>query len=163
MSSLLCAWVTGVAIASGRQSFDAVSYAGEFGFAVKPPLGARVMPPLDLMGILPELLGSGKLGTPCARMHFANASALGFLLGLAVLAGVVERVLLLVAVLEVSACVTPPDELLLMAATLLPFGELPPHPAISAATIAALNNTPIRGARRCRGPRVDAGGLLARR
>ena len=97
-------------------------------------------------------------------MHFANASALDVLLGLAVLFGVVDGLLLACVVVEVVVCVTlRTDELLLMAATLLPSGELPPHPAIIAATIAALNNTPMRGARRCRSPRVDPGGLLARR
>ncbi len=139
---LACVWLTGLASASDLQSFEAVRYAGEFGFAVKPPLGAGWV--VGVGGIWSGGLGSGKFGTPCARMHFANASMLGCVGGLALLLGLLEDGVLLFAVLDRAVAVDAAAGALVR---VLPPKELPLHPASSAAAATAASSTSARAAR----------------
>jgi hypothetical protein len=73
-------------------------------------------------------------------MHFANASALGLLLGFVARFDATEESVLRFAAVDVTL---PLGEVLLIAATPAPFGELLPQPATSAAAIAEPSNRPI--------------------
>ena len=124
------------------QSFEAVSYAGELGFAVKPPLDAGASSGWPELCRAGSAVGSGKFGTPCARMHFANASGLGLGVDLVVLCAVV--VVLVCAMLppvELVCAMLLPDAMLLVCANLA-LEELPLQAAISAAAITAASSAP---------------------
>lgn len=122
-------------------------YAGEFGFAVKPPLDPCDMPCAPVLGIWPGLLGSGKFGTPCARMHSANASGLGLPLGLAAPFEVVEDFASVPVAVVALVCCTVPSPVVLLVVCVAPLPDEPPQPAISAETIATANSRPTRRAR----------------
>ena len=132
-------WVTGLATASEWHSFEARWYEGELGFAVKPPLdpACMVWPPAGGGG---GWAGSGKSGTPWARMHFANASMLG-LVGVLVLRFgfplAVGGWVSLFAVAEATFVLAVYGELLLRAAGP---EALAPQPATNADAITTAND-----------------------